>query len=379
MKIGNLLRKILPIILVTFILISLPFVAVASSEAEYDLKEGIEYLEDLVKLIKEHFVYEVTDKDLMEGAFKGLFSGLDDYSNYYTEEEFKDLTESLAGNFCGVGVIITEKEGYIVVVSLIENAPASKAGIKPKDIIVSVDDVDVKGFTTSMVSDIIKGEPGTQVKLGISREGEKNTLYFTLIREFIEVNPVEYEILENNIGYIKIKKFNSHALKNATKAITEFESKKVSKVIFDLRNNPGGGLNEVLDILRLIVPEGPLVYIKDSKGNLKSHYSYLKGSRFKLAVLVNEGSASASEIFAGAIQDRGVGTIIGTQTFGKGTVQTIFSLANGAGLKITTAEYLTPNKNPVNKLGIKPDILVENTTVKDLQLKKAIEVLATQL
>lgn len=374
MNIKSTLRKILPIIL-AFTLIFSSTSTLASSETQYNLKEDIEFLEKLVEFIKHYYAYEVTDKELMEGAFKGLFSSLDDYSNYYTEEEFKDLTEALAGEFGGVGIVITEKEDFIMVVSTIEGAPGFKAGIKPEDLIISVNDLDIKGLTASKVTKLIRGEPGTQVKLGIKREGEEKVLYFTLTRETIELNPVEYNILDNNIGYIKITDFNKNALENVMEAVTEFEQKKIDKVIFDLRNNPGGGLDDVLHILRLIVTEGPLVHIKDFKGDLRTYYSYMKTPRYKLAVLVNEGSASASEIFAGAVQDRGVGTIIGTNTFGKGTVQTIFPLVNGAGIKITTAEYFTPNMNPVNKVGIKPDIVVENTTEEDLQMKKAIEIL----
>lgn len=374
MNIKNTLRKILPIILAFTLILSSP-IALASNDAEYNLKEDLKFLEQLIEFIKYHYAYDVIDKELMKGAFKGLFSSLDDYSNYYTESEFKDLTETITGDFGGVGLVISEKEDYIIVVSPIEGTPGFRSGIKPEDIIVSVDDVDIKGYTVSKVASLIKGEPGTQVKLGIKREDEEKILYFTLTREIIEINPVEYKILENNIGYIKITEFNSHALENVMKAITEFEAKKVSKVIFDLRNNPGGGLDDVLHVLRLIIPNGPLVHIKDSSGDLRTYYSNAKTQRYKLAVLVNEGSASASEIFAGAVQDRGAGTIIGTTTFGKGTVQTIFPLVNGAGLKITTAEYLTPNKNPVNKIGIKPDIVVENTTEEDLQLLKAIEIL----
>lgn len=375
MSIKNILKKILPIIIAFTLIISSPS-TLAFGEAEYNLKGDIEFLEKLVELIKHYYAYEVTDRELMEGAFKGLFSSLDDYSSYYTKEEYKDLTETLTGDFGGIGVVITEKEDYIEVVSIIEDAPGFKAGIKPEDIIVSVDDVDIKGFTTSKAGKLIRGELGTQVKLGIKRKGEEKILYFNLTREIIEVNPVEHQILEENIGYIKITEFNSHALENVMKAVTEFENKKITKVIFDLRNNPGGGLDEVLHILRLLVPEGPLVHVKDPKGNIRTHNSfYAKTPRYKLAVLVNEGSASASEIFAGAVQDRGVGPIIGTTTFGKGTVQSIIPLVNGAGLKLTTAEYFTPNKNPVNKVGIKPDIVVENTTEEDLQLKKAIEVL----
>lgn len=383
MNIKNILKKILPIILAFTLVISSPSTLAfsetekvqAAEQQEYNLKRDIEFLEQLIEFIKCNYAYEVTEQQLIEGAFKGLFSSLDDYSSYYTESEYKELTESLTGDFVGVGIVITEKDGCIMVVSAIEGTPGFKAGIKPEDIIVSVDDIGIKGFTISKVASLIKGEPDTQVRLGIKRKGKGDIIYFSITRKTIEYNPVEYKILEDNIGYIKISEFNNHALENVMKAITEFENKNVKKVIFDIRNNPGGGLGEVLHVLRLLIPEGPLVHIRDSNGNISTRSSFTKVPRYKLAVLVNEGSASASEIFAGAVQDRGVGTIIGITTFGKGTVQSVLSLVNGGGLKLTTAEYLTPNMNPVNKVGIKPDIVVENTTEEDLQLKKAIEVL----
>lgn len=387
MNIKNISKKFLPIILAFTLIIASPSTLALgeveqpqqmeqAEQQEYNVKEALTFLENLIKFVKLNYAYEVTEEQLVEGAIKGALSVLDGYSSYYTENEFKELNETLSGEFGGIGVHITEKDGYILVVSPIKGTPGFKAGILPEDLIVTVDDVDIKGFTTQKAASLIRGEPGTTVKLGIRRNGEDKLLYFNLTRAIIEINPVEYEILKNNIGYIKITEFNDHALENVIKVLGEFDNNKVKKVIFDLRNNPGGGLNEVLNILRFLIPEGPLVHIRDANENIRTYNSYLDAPKYKLAVLVNGGSASASEIFAGAVQDRGVGTIIGTKTFGKGTVQTVLTLVNGGGLKLTTAEYLTPNKNPVNNVGIEPDIIVENTTEEDLQLKKAIKVLS---
>lgn len=387
MNIKNISKKFLPIILAFALIIASPSTLALgeveqpqqmeqAEQQEYNVKEALTFLENLIKFVKLNYAYEVTEEQLVEGAIKGALSVLDGYSSYYTENEFKELNETLSGEFGGIGVHITEKDGYILVVSPIKGTPGFKAGILPEDLIVTVDDVDIKGFTTQKAASLIRGEPGTTVKLGIRRNGEDKLLYFNLTRAIIEINPVEYEILKNNIGYIKITEFNDHALENVIKVLGEFDNNKVKKVIFDLRNNPGGGLNEVLNILRFLIPEGPLVHIRDANENIRTYNSYLDAPKYKLAVLVNGGSASASEIFAGAVQDRGVGTIIGTKTFGKGTVQTVLTLVNGGGLKLTTAEYLTPNKNPVNNVGIEPDIIVENTTEEDLQLKKAIKVLS---
>lgn len=389
MNIKNISKKFLPIILAFTLIIASPSTLALgeveqpqqmeqAEQQEYNVKEALTFLENLIKFVKLNYAYEVTEEQLVEGAIKGALSVLDGYSSYYTENEFKELNETLSGEFGGVGIHITEKDGYILVVSPIKGTPGFKAGILPEDLIVTVDDVDIKGFTTQKATSLIRGEPGTTVKLGIRRNGEDKLLYFNLTRAIIEINPVEYEILKNNIGYIKITEFNDHALENVIKVLGEFDNNKVKKVIFDLRNNPGGGLNEVLNILRFLIPEGPLVHIRDANDNIRTYNSYLDAPKYKLAVLVNGGSASASEIFAGAVQDRGVGTIIGTKTFGKGTVQTVLTLVNGGGLKLTTAEYLTPNKNPVNNVGIEPDIIVENTTEEDLQLKKAIKILKEQ-
>lgn len=380
----NILKKGILFILVFTLIISVPSTLAFSQEEniqrqqETDLQQELEFLGKLLKFVKANYAYEVTEEQLIEGAMKGLFFNLDDYSCYYTKEEFEELNEMVSGDFGGIGLHIIEKNSRVTVLTPIKDTPGFKAGIKPEDIIVSVDDVDIKGFTSKQAADIMRGEPGTKVKLGIVREGEQKVLYFNIVRELIKINPIEHELLKDNIGYIKITEFNGHTLENILKTLGEFNTNKVDKVIFDVRNNPGGSLNEVVNVLRFLVPRGPIVHIKYSDGEILTHESYNDELDFKIAVLVNKGSASASEIFAGAIKDTGVGTIIGTTTFGKGTVQSILPLVNGGGIKLTIAEYLTANKNPVNKVGIEPDIIVENKTEEDLQLKKAIQVLKEQ-
>lgn len=344
-------------------------------QKELQLQEELNFLGNLLEFVKENYLYEVSEEQLIEGAMKGLFYYLDEYSCYYNKEEFQQLSESLSGDFVGIGIHIVEKDDYIAVITPIEGSPAFKAGIKPGDIIISVDDVNIKGYTAKQASDLIKGEINTEVKIGVKREGESETLYFNILRDEIVINPIEYKILEDNIGYIKITEFNDHTLENVLIALGEFNINEVDSIIFDVRNNPGGGLEEVVNVLRFLVPRGPIVHVKYSEDEIITHSSYNDYVNFKLAVLVNEGSASASEIFAGAIQDLEVGTIIGTNTFGKGTVQTVIPLINGGGIKLTIAEFFTANMNKVNKIGIKPDIIVENTGEEDLQLKEAIKVL----
>lgn len=324
------------------------------------LQQDLEYLGNMIEFIKLVYGDEITEEELIEGAMKGLFLNLDEYSQYYTPEEYKGLKEDVSGDFGGIGIHITEKNGHITVIAPIEGTPGFKAGIKPGDRIVSVDDEDIEGLTLNQAANLLRGEPGTKVKVGIIREGTEGVLYFDITREIIEVNPVSYEILDDNLGYIRITNFNNNTFENITEALDEFDSKHIDKLIIDLRNNPGGFLTEVVEVLQLFVPEGPIVHVKNMDDSIETFESYLEKPRYKLAVLVNEGSASASEIFAGAVQDTGVGTIIGTNTYGKGTVQSIYPLVNGGGIKITIAEYFTANMNKVNGVGIKPDVVVEN-------------------
>ena len=284
------------------------------------------------------------------------------------------LLEDISGDFVGIGVYIKEEEGSIIIESPIEGGPAQKAGVKMGDKIVSVDGKNIKGMSTPEVIDLMKGEPNTKVKLGIEREKKPMTL--EVKREIITINPVEYKILKDNIGYIKINQFNQHTYDNLVPVLSKFYKENISNIVIDLRDNPGGLLDEVVEILGLFIPEGPIVHIKYRGDIERTYYSKLKKPKYKLAVLINENSASASEIFAGAVQDTKVGTIVGVPSYGKGTVQQIVPLPNGDGMKLTIAEYLTPNKRSIHKKGIKPDIIVENKDdTKDTQLEKAIEAL----
>ena len=232
--------------------------------------------------------------------------------------------------------------------------------------------MDIQGLEMSKVSSLIKGPVGTKVKLKVKR-GEK-TLSFQVTRGTIAVNPVEYKTLENNIGYIELKEFTGQATKEVNKALRSFDNKNVNKLILDLRDNPGGLLSEAISISRLFVTKGPIVHIREKNKALLTHTSGLEKPKYKLVVLVNEDSASASEIVAGAVKDRKAGSLVGTKTYGKGTVQSMMPLSDGSMVKLTIAEYLTPNKTSINGIGIQPDYTIENTE-EDLQLKKAIEIL----
>ena len=331
------------------------------------------YVDAMAEFIKDNYLYEVTDEQLTEGAIKGLFYHLDPYSNYYTAEEYKKLEEELTGEMqgAGIGVRIMEHSGYIKIIDVIKDTSAYKAGLKPEDIIISVNDESISGVPIDNVMALIKGEEGSKVKIGVVREGEKGTLNFDITRAKVIYNPIKSEVLEDNIGYIKIEEFNQHSFEEVSKALGEFESKGIYNVVFDVRDNPGGSLTEVINILRLIVPKGPIVHVKYSTGEEVTYKSFNESPKYKVSVMANKNSASASEIFAGAIKESGAGKVIGEKTYGKGSVQDIATLKDGGAVKLTIAEYFTPNRNKVNKVGIEPDILAEDDTM----LEKTVEVL----
>ncbi len=338
------------------------------AEPAYDL----DYFMGVKSIIEKNYFQKPSEEKLVEGAIKGIFMNLDPNSTYYTKEEFQNLIEELTGGFVGIGVYIKEEHGDIIITSIIEGGPAYKAGVKPGDKIISVDGKAIKDMSMEEIISLIQGQPGTKIKLGVKRENK--SIFLEVIRERIILSSVEYGILDNNIGYIKILQFSDTTLEHLVPILEQFDKRNISNIIIDLRNNPGGLLDEVVNILKLFIPEGPIIHIK-YRGNVeRTYYSNLKKPKYKLAVLVNERSASASEIFAGAVQDTKVGTIIGVPTYGKGTVQQLISLPYGDGMKLTIAEYLTPNNRNINNKGIKPDIIVEdNSGSKDLQLQKAIE------
>ncbi|SHD76227.1 S41 family peptidase [Schnuerera ultunensis] len=362
------IKKLAALILALSILLT-PIRPIA--ESGYDL----EYFIQIMGLVQQNYVYELREEELLQGAIKGLFDTLDENSQYYTEEEFQDLIDDLSGDFVGIGVYIKEEKGSIIITNPIKGSPADKAGIKPGDQIISVDGKDIKGKSLQEVINLIKGKPNTPVKIGV-RRGQKD-IYKDMKRAEIKINPVEYEILENKIGYIKISQFNPHTYENVVSALGKLDKENISSIIIDLRDNPGGLLGEVVNMSNLFIPEGPIVHIKYREDVEQTYYSKLKKPKYKLVVLVNENSASASEIFAGAVQDTKVGTILGVPTYGKGTVQQIIPLVKGDGMKLTIAEYQTPNRRNIHNKGIQPDIIVKSKDGDtDQQLQKAIEILS---
>lgn len=345
-----------------------------------DLLQKMSYINAIVD---EYYLFDKSQEDVENGVYAGMMAGLNDpYSVYYTKEEYDSLMESTSGVFCGIGVVIQQNitTGIITVVRAMPGTPGEAAGFESGDIIYAVDGVEVTGEDSSSVVARIKGEEGTEVTVTVYRDGEK--IDFTLKRAKIEVQTVEAKMLDNNIGYIQVTEFDDVTAKQYTKAIEDLTNQGMEGLIVDLRDNPGGLLSSVCTMLDEMLPEGLIVYTEDKNGTREEEYSDDEHQFTKpLAVLINGSSASASEIYAGAIKDYGIGTIIGTQSFGKGIVQRIVELGDGSALKLTISNYFTPNGNNIHKIGIEPDIVVElnSDTEDDEQLNKAIEVLTQEV
>ncbi len=325
----------------------------------------------LQEIVEDDFYKDTSDDDLVQGAIKGMFSGLGDvYSQYYTKEEFETLKEQTSGSFVGIGVYIspTSDDDYITIIAPIEGSPAEKAGIKAGDKIVKVDGNNVYTDDSDKAISMIKGKAGTTVKLTIKRGNEEFDI--DIKREEIISKSVEGKVLDDSIGYIKITSFNENTCDEFTEALNSLKKENIKGLVLDLRNNPGGLLDVCSEIADELIGEGTIVYTKDNKGNKE----YLKSDKDKLglpiAILVNEGSASASEILTAAIVDNNEGIAIGTTTFGKGLVQSVRELKDGTGYKLTTAQYFTPNGDYINGKGIEPKIVEKD---ESKQLDKAVE------
>lgn len=337
-------------------------VLAASSTESIDqrLDEQIDFLKLLIKAADDLYYEDMDTQDLIDGAYKGVFDRLDPYSVYYTDEEYEEFEVEVTGTFGGIGVQIALRDGFITVIAPLDGTPAYRAGIKTGDRLITVDDLDVRELSLDKVANMLRGESGTIVKLGILREGQASIIEFELVRGIIEVNPVVYEVLEDDIGYIRLNEFNEHAIEHVDEALEYFDELEIKDIILDLRNNPGGIIDQSVEVARRFVPVGPIVHIERRNVERQTLNSRLRAQKYNLAVLVNGGSASAAEIVAGAVQDTKAGTLIGTKTFGKGTVQQVWNLANGGRLKLTIARYLTPEGRSIDGEGIIPDIVVEN-------------------
>ena len=363
---------------------------VTSEKLDLDLSKVKRKTGEIEALINAYYLDEIDAQQIEDTLYTGMVAGLDDpYSVYYTQEQLESMEEATSGEYSGIGATLSQDPDTkeISVVSCFDGTPAEEAGLLPGDVITGWNGNPVSDMELSELVSKIKTDPDEHLTLSIERDGEE--LEVELTRRAVEIPTVEYEILEDQIGYIRLLEFDEVTAQQFEEAMSDLESQGMEKLIIDVRNNPGGVLQTVCDMLDQFLPEGLIVYTEDKNGK-RTEYTSDEEHQFTkpLAVLVNGNSASASEIFAGAIQDYGIGTIVGTTTFGKGIVQKIFYLSDGTGLKLTMAKYYTPKGHDIHKKGIQPDVEVEldedlqnQSSIsheEDNQLKKAISVLQEQ-
>ena len=318
-----------------------------------------EKLSHLEEMIDSYYLEDKDEEQLAEGLYAGLIYGLGDaYSCYYTAEEYEEESTSTEGAYVGIGVVMQKnREGGVLIVSCYEGGPGDQAGLKAGDIVSTVDGVDVTDASVSDVSDMIRGSEAESTTLTIHRENVDDSLEITVEITDVEIPSVSHEMLEDQIGYIRITEFNANTPAQYKEAFSDLSDAGMEKLVVDLRDNPGGLLTSVSDVLREILPEGLIVYTEDKNGNREE--VTCDGEHpldMPLAVLVNENSASAAEIFAGAVQDYGIGTIVGTTTYGKGVVQSIYPLSDGSAVKLTVSRYYTPKGHNIHGTGITPDV-----------------------
>jgi carboxyl-terminal processing protease len=354
-----------------FIGINVSFLSSATEPAH----KYLDYFHRVYQLILTEYVDEASPKEMFYGAIRGMINSLNDpFSRFLDEKSFEDLKEMTTGKFQGVGIEITIQDGQVVVVTPIEDSPAMKAGIISGDIIASIDGKTIKGMKLEKIVKLIRGLPKSSVKLQVKREGYDGPLDFELERAPVKITSVDFDIIkEKDIGYIKIKNFGSETTRDVTKALKFINSKGVSKIVIDVRNNPGGLLNSSIEISELLLEKGKTVVStrgKEGSGRVQVFKSQSEPLyRGALIVLVNNGSASASEILSGAIRDNGRGKLLGVKTFGKGSVQKSFNLDDDIGVAITVAKYYTPSGELIHKKGIKPDYEVPMDKLSENDMK----------
>lgn len=336
----------------------------------------------VMQLAKAKFPGDVSDDKLFNGAIKGSVNSLGDpYTVYMDPKALQDLTTYTKGSFSGVGMVLGIKDNVLTVIAPIDGTPAERAGIKSGDKVIRINAQETKEMALDEAVNMIRGPEGTAVTLTISRGTE--TTEYTITRANIQIKTVTGKLLDNGIGYIRISQFGENTGAEFSAKLQELESQGMKAAILDLRNNPGGLVTECVKVAGNFVPAGPVVSYVTKDGTKETYNSYLEKPKYPLAVLVNGGSASASEIVAGAVQDTGAGTLIGTKTFGKGSVQSVFNLGDGYGVKMTIAKYYTPKNRSIHGSGLEPDIHVDAAEAgdegNDPQLKKAIEVVTEKL
>lgn len=363
----------------------------------YELSETEDYVISkigyIMSVIDSEFYFEYDKNEILDGIYYGILDSLGDvYSTYYSEEEFNELMESTEGIYYGIGVQVTQsyETGIITVAKVFEGAPAFESGMLPGDILVAVNDEDISGMDLNLVVTLIKSEEeGSKVKITVLRDGKYVDM--DVERRKVEYPTVEYEMLDNKIGYLQLAEFDSISVKQFEAALKDLNAQGMEGIVFDLRNNPGGTLDSVVGILDMILPECTIIYTEDKAGRVGSKYVSDADTILNVpaVVLVNGNSASAAEVFAGDVQDMGVATLVGTTTFGKGIVQQIYPVGDGTAIKLTQSSYFTSGGRNIHGDGIEPDVYVEldeellSKAViekdEDNQLKKALEVLGEKI
>lgn len=332
--------------------------------------DKLKVFSEILALLESNYVEPVDPQQLIEGAINGMLKTLDPHTSYLPPESFKQMKVETSGKFGGLGVEITVRNGILTVVSPIEGTPAYKAGIKAGDKIIKIEDESTLDMTLSDAVNLLRGERGSNVNITIFRKGMEKPKVVTITRDIIKVQSVKKRVYQGNIGYIKIRNFTKTVSQDLDRYLNEFEQNHIQKLILDLRGNPGGLLNQAVEVAdRFLDKENLIVYTqgRSEEQNMRfTTHEQRKHFRYPMIILVNGGSASASEIVAGALQDMGRAVILGTQTFGKGSVQTIIPLSDGSALRLTTARYYTPSGRVIQENGITPDIIIEeDETPKD--------------
>jgi len=351
-------------------------------QAKPDTYEELKSFTQSLELVKRNYVEDPDSKELIEGAIRGMISNLDPHSSYMPERAFKEMNMDIKGEFQGVGIQIGVKNQQLTVIAPIEDTPAFRAGLAAGDKILKINDEWTKDMTIEQAVDKMRGPKGTQVRLLIIREGWDKPKDFKITRDVIKVQSVKSKMLDNDIGYLKIIQFQGQTGQEVEKALKGLESKGMKKLILDMRNNPGGILDASVDVSSMFLPKDKLVvYLQGRQASDRRDYltsGSIMTREYPMVVLVNTGSASASEIVAGALQDSKRAVIMGTQTFGKGSVQTVFPLEGGGGIRLTTAKYYTPSGRSIQNVGITPDIEVKLPTVKEPKDGESVHVVVRE-
>ncbi len=354
---------------ILFIMI-LVFVGVAREkrvQATAETYEQLNIFSEVLHLLQQSYVEDVDTKKLIYGAINGMVNSLDPHSGFMDADTYKELQVDTQGKFGGIGVQIAVKDKELTIIAPIEDTPGFKAGLKAGDVILRVDDKSTKDMSLMDAVKLMRGEPGTKVILTIMRKEFKRPKKFEITRAIINVKSIKSKAIDNDIGYIHLTQFQQDSGKELGKAMNELiKENKVSALILDLRNNPGGLLDQAVEVCGKFLPKGTLVVYTQGRSEQRHDYKIMEDSdfpRIPMLVLVNGGSASASEIVAGALQDWGRAIILGTQTFGKGSVQTVIPLSDGSGLRLTTAKYYTPRDKSIQNVGITPDVVVEERVI----------------